>query len=289
MFGEPGFWPEDPTTASMANSFGVPSMEPSWWKEDVRKAREVVRQGHQVLIVSIVGSIVGSLQEIAADFAEAALLAKEAGADIVEANYSCPNTPNDPAGEIYQSPQAASHVSRAVREALGNTPFFAKIGYLPKPPLREFLELNAPYIDGVVAINTVAARIIQKPQSVGTTHKIVEYLRALNYIETPKQTFPGKGRDKAGVSGWAIKAIAQQVASDLVELRKQISGRSGNPLTLLAVGGILTPRDFFERLNTGVDAVESCTGAFLNPFLGLEVRTQESTAEQGETVVSVAR
>jgi dihydroorotate dehydrogenase len=283
--GQPGYWPEDPTKASMANSFGVPSLDPTWWKEDVRKAREFVREGHQVLIVSIVASVVSSPDDIAADFAKTAILAKEAGADIVEANYSCPNTPDDP-GEIYQSPEKASRISKSIREALGNTPFLTKIGYLSKPLLRRFLELNAKYIDGVVGINTIGAEIIQKPNKVGTAQKILDYLKALNYIEK-EPTFPG--RPRAGVSGWAIRARAQEIALNLVELRKEIPGRSGKPLTILGVGGVLTPQDFFDRLAVGVDAVESCTGAFLNPYLGLEIRSRDGNIERTVELTAPAR
>jgi len=288
IVGYPGYWPDDPKQASMANSFGVPSLDPTWWREDVRRAREFVREGHQVLIVSVIASVKGTLEAIAGDFAEVALLAKEAGADIIEANYSCPNTPVDRVGEIYQSPKAASLISEAIRGTIGNTPLFTKIGYLPKPVLREFVERNAKYIDGIVAINTISARIVPKPEHVGTAKKILEYVRALNQEDSDQQTFPGEGRDKAGVSGWAIKARAREVAENLVLLRKEIRGREGNPLAILGVGGVLTAQDYFERLRTGVDAVETCTGAFLNPSIGLEIRSEDGITDRPE-FVSIAR
>ena len=281
MVGYPDYWPGDPTKASMANSFGVPSLEPEWWREDIRRAREVVREGHQVLIVSVVASVSGTVEAIADDFAKTAQLAKEAGADIVEANYSCPNTPDDPAGEVYQAPKVARRISEAMREALGGTPLFVKIGYLPKPQLHEFVELNAEFINGIVAINTISAEILaERPQEAQTGKKILEYLRALNHIEGRKYTFPGKGRSRAGVSGWAIQARAQEIARNLVALRKEIPARSGKPLAILGVGGVLTPQDFFDRLEVGVDAVESCTGAFLNPHLGMEIRSSHRAAKQ---------
>ncbi len=45
----------------MANSFGIPSFEPSWWKDDIGRARKVVKEGSQVLIVSVVASEDSSL------------------------------------------------------------------------------------------------------------------------------------------------------------------------------------------------------------------------------------
>ena len=41
----------------------------------------------------------------------------------------------------------------------------------------------------------------------------------------------------------------------------------------LGLGGVLTAQDVYDYLdNICVDAVESCTGAFLNPLLGLHAR-----------------
>lgn len=263
MVGYPGYWPDDRITRSMANSFGVPSFGPDWWQEDVKRARKVVREGHQVLIVSVTASVRGSTEAIAEDFANAARMAKKAGADIVEANYSCPNVQGDPVGEVYEDPDKAAYISLAMRDALGDTPLLVKIGYLPEPKLRKFVECNAQFINGIVAINTISAEVVDEKEG---------------------QTFPDSGpvsRKKAGVSGWAIKARAQEVARNLVSLRKEIPGRSGKPLTILGLGGVLTRQDAFYYLDhIGVDGVESCTGAFLNPNLGLEVRLDEEAIKK---------
>lgn len=275
MVGYPGYWPKDRATVSMVNSFGVPSLGPDWWQEDVQRARKVVREGHQVLIVSVVASVIGTIDAIAEDFAKAAYMAKKAGADIVEANFSCPNTPGDPAGEIYQAPKNARRVSVAMKEALDGTPLFVKIGYLPLPRLREFVELNAEFVDGIVAINTISAEIVEKGPT--KAQKILDYLRALNGVEGERYTFPGPGRERAGISGWAIKARAHEVAKNLVDLKKEISTSPGKHFAILGLGGVLTPRDFYDRLAVGVDAVESCTGAFLDPYLGLKIRSPEET------------
>src|SRR5438445_569955 len=56
VMGFPNSWPENASTVSMANSFGIPSLAPAAWQDDVRKARQVVRKGHQVFIVSVVAS-----------------------------------------------------------------------------------------------------------------------------------------------------------------------------------------------------------------------------------------
>lgn len=263
VVGSPGYWPDDLTTATMANSFGIPSFAPEWWEEDIRRARDVVLEGHQILIVSIVSSIEpdgmdggqpdAAIRIITDDFINAAKRAKNAGADIIEANYSCPNVLNDRAGYLYQDPSGSARVSAELKGILGRTPLFVKIGYLSAQQLHDFVYANAPHIDGVVAINTISAEVVDADG---------------------KETFPG--RPCAGISGWAIKAKAQEVARNLVALRKEIQSQTGKGLAILGLGGVLTEDHVREYLDIGVDAVESCTGAFLDPYLGLKVRFDEA-------------
>jgi dihydroorotate dehydrogenase (NAD+) catalytic subunit len=249
--GFPEYWPEDLTTVSMANSFGIPSLAPEAWQDDVRKARQIVREGHQVFIVSVVASRHDDESVIADDFVKAALMAKNSGADIVELNYSCPNVIDDPSvGEIYKVPDVSGRISKAVKTALEETPLFVKIGYLSPSELRAFVISNAPWINGIVAINTITARVVN---------------------DDGKITFPG--RETAGVSGWAIRARAQEVAKNLVELREDVFRDLKKRLAILGLGGVLTAQDVSDYLDKiGVDGVESCTGAFLNPLLGLHSR-----------------
>jgi dihydroorotate dehydrogenase (NAD+) catalytic subunit len=254
----PGYFPEDLKKVSMANSFGIPSLAPDAWKEDVRRARTIVKEGHQVLIVSVFASMTDSEEAIIQDFIETAVAAKEAGADIIEANYSCPNVPNEgDRGDLFKDAERSARVSRAIRDAIHPTPFFVKIGYLPESELREFVNRNANFIDGIVAINAMSERVMRRD-------------------ETP--TFPE--RNKAGISGWSIKSKANEVAHNLVELQKDIYRAYNKRLTLLSIGGVITKQDFDDRLATGVDGVESCTGAYLNPYLGLEIRFDHTAGER---------
>ena len=271
--GYPGYWPDDLSSLSMANSFGVPSFGPEWWTKDVRRAREVIREGHQVLIVSVVASTNESLDAMTDDFVKAAELAADAGADIVEANYSCPNVPGDQAGDIYTLPAVSSKISAAVKEVLRKTktPYFVKIGYLPEAELRAFVEANAQHIDGVVAINTIAGKVRSKEGK----------------ASIPKNPVTTQSRLVAGISGWAIKERAQEVAKNLVALRDEIASETGKRLTILGVGGVMTSADVEEYLQIGVDGVESCTGAFVNPNLGLDVRIDAEVKRPNQLVLGL--
>jgi dihydroorotate dehydrogenase (NAD+) catalytic subunit len=258
FIGMPGYFPEDLAKVSMANSFGIPSLAPDAWEEDVRRARAIVKEGHQVLIVSVFASKTESEDAIIQDFVATALSAKKAGADIIEANYSCPNVPNEgDRGDLFKDAERSARVSSAIRDAIHPTPFFVKIGYLPEHELREFVNRNAAFIDGIVAINAISERVNRSDK-------------------TP--TFPG--RDKAGISGWSIKSRAHEVARNLVALQKDVHLNYNKRLTLLSIGGVITKQDFDDRLAIGVDGVESCTGAYLNPYLGFEIRFDQTAGDR---------
>jgi dihydroorotate dehydrogenase (NAD+) catalytic subunit len=260
VIAERGYWPADHQKISMANSFGVPSFDPAVWERDLGRSRAVIQEGHQVLIASVVASVDG-LDAITEDFVDLALRAQRGGADIIELNYSCPNTRGEFSGEVYQQPKAAAHIARAVREGLAfrQTPIFLKIGYLPRAALAELFMAVAPYVDGIVAINTVSA-VVRTPQG-GTAF--------------PGGTL-GSDRQKAGVSGWAIRNLARDMTTNLVELQRTYFAETGKKVTIVSVGGITTTQEFYDRLTTGADAAAICSAAFLNPLIGLAIRRTEA-------------
>jgi dihydroorotate dehydrogenase len=251
-----GGLPKSTTHGTMANSFGVPSHTPAAWQRDVAKARGFVREGHQLLIVSVMPSA-GDLEtsKIEADFAETAVLAKQVGADVIELNYSCPNTRGEQAGLLYRVVADAKRVSKAVRDAVGGgTSVFVKIGYLNDNDLYTFTKSMFPYIDGIVAINTISAPVIG---------------------ENKDAFFPNRKNNTAGISGWAMRKVSQRLARSLVRIRDELAKTEGKRLAVLGLGGVMTKDDFQSRLDTGVDAVEICTGAYFNQFLGFEIRNAQ--------------
>ena len=256
-------WPTHPADFSMVNSFGVPSLEPKDWQKEIRAERELLAEG-SVLIVSVMGNPEEADDEadLARSFARTAALAKEAGAQIVEANLSCPNPPPPPGGRmsprdqgaaqegIYASPEMAKLVCTEIKSEIGKDfPLLIKIGYLPGSELSRLMRELADTIDGVVAINTIGLTVgDQKGQSFF------------------------QGRPKAGLSGSLIKDHARDVLENLVTLRKDV-----NPdLAILGVGGVTTANDVHEFEDLGIDAVLSCTGAWMNPNLAIEARLSQT-------------
>ena len=76
--------PTDPTDISSAVCFGMPSMPPEEWREDVARCKVGLGEG-QLLIVSVVASPEPgwSASQLASDYAQCAAWAVEAGADVI--------------------------------------------------------------------------------------------------------------------------------------------------------------------------------------------------------------
>lgn len=247
-----GYLPEliDPTDFSIANSCGNNSEGPNVWTKDIQNALKLAQDG-QVLIVSVVGTIMEGFgsEEYHEDFAKTAELAAEAGAKVIELNLSCPNVATE--GVICYSPDTVADICRRVRSRVGREiKVLAKISYFT--PQQEELLLNlvqqsSPYIDGITAINTMAARIVNK---------------------NGEQAFPGPGREKAGVSGSAIKWAGIDMVSRLNNIRDTL----GIKLSIIGVGGVMKPSDYSAYIAVGADAVQSATGAMWNPELALQIK-----------------
>ena len=265
-------WPAHPLEFSMVNSFGVPSLEAKIWQAEVAAEREMLSEG-SMLIVSVMGTPEEADDEfdLAKDFARTAALAKDAGAQVIEANLSCPNTPPPPLGasegrysrrsskasqdDIYTSPDMARLVCEAIRSEIGvGFPFLIKIGYLPPPELEELISAVSDTIDGVVAINTVRVSV----------------------DDSEGEPF-FKDRPQAGLSGSLIKELAKDVLTSLLDIRSRLKP----DLAIFGVGGVTTADDVHEFEDLGIDAVLSCTGAWMNPNLALEARLAQRVDKQG--------
>ncbi len=243
---------------SITNSFGMPSKEPAVWMADVARAKASLQSG-QTLVVSVVGtSRLGyTLEDLAQDFAQAASMAVQAGADAVEANLSCPNVRSGE-GSLYQSPAAVGSVAKALSAALGKTPFLLKMGYLEDRRLvREVLEAAAGGgAAGLAAINTIPARVYTAPE---------------------QQALPGEGRLVSGICGAGIHEAGLAMAARLLEARRE-AGLTKDSFSLVGVGGVMTARDALQYLKLGADGVQSGTGAMWNPYLAVELKQLLKTA-----------
>lgn len=239
MIALPSDVPLEEEEITIANSIGIACLDLSWVLQDIAKARRSLLPG-QVLIVSIMGSA-SEDRTLEEDFAILARAAVVAGAQIVEANLSCPNLHSP--FFIYKDPVAVSSIATAISKSVPNIPVILKVGVFDSfDQMKEvFQAATASHAKGICGINSIGTNI---------------------YDREGGPAF-GPGREKAGVSGSYLRPFALE----FIRQARQIIDEEGLDLALLATGGITKPEHFILFLEAGADIALSATGAMWNPDL----------------------
>jgi dihydroorotate dehydrogenase len=232
---------------SITNSFGVPSYDPEFWQRDMAEVAAYARTG-QVVVGSFQGTLPenGNVADYIEDFKLGARLVKETGVPVIEVNLSCPNegTANLLCFDIKRSRE----VVEAIKDEIGSIPLVIKMAfYKDEKRLEEFLREVGKTVDGIAAINTISAEILD---------------------EDGKQALPGEGRLRSGVCGSSVKWAGVAMASKLARIR----GELGQKFTIVGVGGAGTPEAFDEYRRAGADVVMSATAAMWHPELAREIK-----------------
>ncbi len=230
---------------SWAISFGMPSKDPEVWREDIGVARRALCPG-QVLVVSVVASPQPgwTIADIAADFARCARWAADAGAQIVEPNFSCPNVCTAEA-DIFLDPTASGIIAAAVREAVPALPISLKAGLFPNAErMRATVEAVKPFVNAIAATNSITAKVC----SVGDA--------------------PLFGGLRRGIGG----AIINDRCLAETKLMAAIVRDAG--LELISVGGVGSAADVRARLAAGATNVQIATAAMIEPGLALRIRRE---------------
>lgn len=236
---------------SITNSFGVPSMEPDVWQEDLKSCVEYAGEG-QLVVGSYQGTLPehgGGVKEYLEDFRLGARMMRETGVKAVEVNFSCPNegTANLLCFDVARS----RAVAEVVREELGSVPLMVKMAYFKDEALlRKMVTEVGPLVSAFTAINTVSAEIRD---------------------ERGGQALPGEGRLMSGVCGHAIRWAGLEMTRRLVALREEF----GMKYEVCGVGGVTVAEDYAEYRAAGADAVMSATGAMWKPRLAEEIWKRE--------------
>ena len=244
--------PADSHAVNSSVSFGMPSKDPSEWMADVARAREVLGEG-QVLVVSVVASPdVGSTEkDIVSDFADLAAMAVDAGAQVVEANFSCPNVVTAEA-QIYQDPALSKKISAAIRKSAGSVPVLLKSGYFDdEQSLNDFLHAIDGSADGAVLINAFTR----------------------NVVDADGQPVFGAGREVSGILGKHIHGPSVSVVKNATEIIK----RDDLDLGVVAVGGVSNQSDAKAYFDAGASAVTMGSAPMFDP--GIAVRFKKSNPE----------
>ncbi len=243
---------KSPKDISITNSFGNPSRGPEFWVDDLREAVNHEKPG-QLVVMSVVGTVKPGFSEedYFDDFAKTAELAAQTGVKVVEGNYSCPNVSNE--GVLCYNPQAVEVISRRMKERIGDIPLLIKLGYYSEEQqelLEKIIQRVSPFVDGISTINTIAAPIVD---------------------ENGNQALPGPNRLKSGVCGAGVKWAGLDMVQRLAQIRDNVHGQ----FTIIGVGGVMTPQDYFAYRDAGADLVQSATGAMWNPYLAQEIKSAQ--------------
>lgn len=234
---------------TITNSFGNPSRGPGFWVDDMKQAVKAQGKG-QLLIASVVGTIQDGFtqEDYYDDFAKTAKLAVSAGAKAIEVNLSCPNVASE--GILCYSHDAVVSVCKRVKQAIGDIPLIAKVGYFA-PGQQELLEKivldTQSYLAALSAINTIPAAVVD---------------------ERGEQLLPGEGRLRSGLCGAGIKWAGVDMVKRLDALRE----KHGLSYQIIGIGGVATPEDFQEYRLAGADVVQSVTAAMWKPDLATQIK-----------------
>ena len=238
---------------AITNSFGNPSYNPKIWQADIAK---IMKQIDGLKGQVVCGMIEGT--RWSADFTEedflndwilAARLMNETGIQVIEVNFSCPNEGNEVKRLLCFDIEQSFRIAEAIKREIGNTPLIIKIPYFEdETELREMVQKLGRIVDGFSAINTIPSAV---------------------YDEKGNQALPGgEWRLKSGICGSPIKWAGLDMVKRLKKLREKMRYQ----YTIIGVGGVTTPDDFFEYRKAGADIVMSATGAMWNPYLAKEIK-----------------
>ena len=239
--------PSDGPRTTSAVSFGMPSKAPGVWQPDAREAKASLKEG-QALIISVVASPREGEgpDSTVADYARLAGLAHDAGADVIEANLSCPNVCTSE-GSVYLDPAVSKRVAKAMREAAGGTPITLKAGLFRTPEsIEPFLRAVSEYADGVILVNGISRRVVKPDGSPAF----------------------GPGREIVGVLGRSIHDPCLGNVRHAVETVER--DRLG--LKIVSVGGVLSVDDAKHYFDAGAYAVMMGAGPMFIPDLAVRFK-----------------
>lgn len=234
--------PSSMAELGITNSFGMPSPNNNYLIEDIPRAKESLTDG-QVLIVSVVGTPREG-EDFIQDFVKTAKFAHQAGAEIIEANFSCPNVVSGE-GNICLSPDSVYEIASQIVNAIGDTPLIIKVGYYTDTELMKkvFVAAARAGVRAICGINTIGMHV----------------------VDDKGKPALGENRLKSGICGEPI----QEAAIDFVKKAIDINHTEKLDLEIIGVGGITLPEHFDRFIHEGAKVAMTATGMMWDPYLAL--------------------
>lgn len=229
---------------AVANSFGIPSVQPAEWQKFMEASLALPRKG-QALLAAFQGTARGKgRDEFVQDHVRGVGLVRETGAKVIEINLSCPNEGEEVLACF--DADITERIVNAVRDAHRDVKLIIKLAYFSNPgQLKELVRRVGGKLDGISAINTMPATVVDADG---------------------KEVFPG--RPTAGISGAPVKWAGLAMTRMLDEFRRELE----LGYKIISMGGVLNAADFNDYRQAGADIVMSVTGAMWNPNLAAEIK-----------------
>lgn len=233
--------PKDLDQLSITNSFGMPSRSPDFLLQDIERAEKSLSDG-QVMVVSVVGTP-GHSKNYLDDFIQAAAIAKNAGAKIIEVNYSCPNV-DKAEGCLYMSPQTVAEYTSKIVQAIKPLPLILKVGkFTHAEQMKEvFIAAAKSGARAISGLNSVSVRVMDG-----------------------KKSALGDKRETSGICGASIR----KEALEFIKSAHEINRKEKLGLTIIGVGGIMLPEHFDLFFTEGAGFAMTATGMMWDPYLAM--------------------
>jgi dihydroorotate dehydrogenase (NAD+) catalytic subunit len=234
--------PKQMSELALTNSFGIPSRDPAYLIEDIAKAKASLNKG-QVMIVSVVGTP-RPHEDFAEDFVVAGKIALEGGAEILEADFSCPNVLSCE-GSIHTNPESVHLISSKMIKAAPHIPLVIKVGVIQSEEILKAVMLSAARagVRAICGINTLSMQVKNKEG----------------------QPALGPNRMRAGVCGGPIR----KAAIDFIEKAHRINNEEKLGLVIMGTGGVTEAAHFDEFFAHGADVAMSAIGMMWDPYLAM--------------------
>lgn len=235
----------------ITNSFGMPSSSREFLVEDIARANKDIAEG-QVLIISVVGTPREG-EDFVEDFVRTAQIAASAGAQIIEANFSCPNVVSGE-GNICYNPESVFKIASQIVKAIGDIPLIIKVGYYADSIVLQKVLIAAARagVRAVCGINTIGMKVVDQYGNPAL----------------------GENRLKSGVCGEPIQAAAL----DFVKRAVDINDKEKLNLEIIGVGGITLPGHFDAFIYEGAKIAMSATGMMWDPYLAMRYHKMKMEA-----------
>jgi dihydroorotate dehydrogenase len=256
---------DDLARSGVGTNLGLPCPASDEW---VQAVKDLIAHSneHQIVLPSVTGC--PWLKDSESDFiASLVTIAKravlDAGSHFIVVNASCGALDN-----YLMDPERLLKCILAVKQEVGaKTQILLKLGAWCEEHTTNLLSLVGPYVNGVIAINSIPHQAYVQSQRVQEEKGIY------------------------GVSGSPIRADAART----IDLLHRLMGRSElQHLVLIACGGVASPGHVSDYLDKGILLVGSQTAVLQDPyfiwkvhgFLGAKQLRQQDRADQAEEVVA---